>query len=142
MALFLFYINSVSIHYYWLWLFMTCDNETLDFEGNKTHQMILWSLLPDYFLIFNGIISWVRGILMTLFFLQKEDVHHSIISDLQNGNAETRRRLAVYCLKVDILFWYILGLFLFSSLMSSFLTSWNRTCFDFKSDVSIENKSL
>lgn len=32
--------------------------------------------------------------------MQKEDVHHSIISDLQNGNAETRRRLAVYCLKV------------------------------------------
>ncbi|KAF5751783.1 DNA binding nucleotide bindin isoform 1 [Tripterygium wilfordii] len=30
---------------------------------------------------------------------QKEDVHHSIISDLQNGNGETRRRLAVYCLK-------------------------------------------
>ena len=31
---------------------------------------------------------------------QKEDVHHSCISDLQNGNEETRRRLAVYCLKV------------------------------------------
>ncbi|XP_074567466.1 DNA polymerase delta catalytic subunit [Curcuma longa] len=30
---------------------------------------------------------------------QKEDVHHSIISDLQNGNPESRRRLAVYCLK-------------------------------------------
>jgi DNA polymerase delta subunit 1 len=30
---------------------------------------------------------------------QKEDVHHSIISDLQAGNPETRRRLAVYCLK-------------------------------------------
>ena len=30
---------------------------------------------------------------------QKEDVHHSIITDLQNGNAQTRRRLAVYCLK-------------------------------------------
>lgn len=30
---------------------------------------------------------------------QKEDVQHSIITDLQNGNAETRRRLAVYCLK-------------------------------------------
>lgn len=30
---------------------------------------------------------------------QKEDVHHSAISDLQNGNEETRRRLAVYCLK-------------------------------------------
>ena len=32
---------------------------------------------------------------------QKEDVHHSIISDLQNGNDETRRRLAIYCLKVQ-----------------------------------------
>lgn len=30
---------------------------------------------------------------------QKEDVHHSCISDLQNGDEETRRRLAVYCLK-------------------------------------------
>ena len=30
---------------------------------------------------------------------QKEDVHHSIISDLQRGTADTRRRLAVYCLK-------------------------------------------
>ena len=30
---------------------------------------------------------------------KKEDVHHSIIADLQNGNADTRRRLAVYCLK-------------------------------------------
>ncbi|ETO08884.1 hypothetical protein RFI_28502 [Reticulomyxa filosa] len=34
-------------------------------------------------------------------FLQqsKEDVHYSIIGDLQNGNDQTRRRLAVYCLK-------------------------------------------
>ncbi|GKV21576.1 hypothetical protein SLEP1_g31546 [Rubroshorea leprosula] len=38
---------------------------------------------------------------------QKEDVHHSIISDLQNGNAETRRRLAVYCLKVHGFFIYL-----------------------------------
>lgn len=30
---------------------------------------------------------------------QKEDVHHSIISELQNKNEFTRRRLAVYCLK-------------------------------------------
>ena len=30
---------------------------------------------------------------------QKEDVHHSIISELQAGSPETRRRLAVYCLK-------------------------------------------
>jgi DNA polymerase delta subunit 1 len=30
---------------------------------------------------------------------QKEDVHHSIISDLQHGSDADRRRLAVYCLK-------------------------------------------
>ena len=30
---------------------------------------------------------------------QKEDVHHSAISELQAGTSETRRRLAVYCLK-------------------------------------------
>lgn len=30
---------------------------------------------------------------------QKEDVHHSIISDLQSGTDSDRRRLAVYCLK-------------------------------------------
>eukprot|EP00871_Galdieria_phlegrea_P003137 jgi/Galph1/3824/GphlegSOOS_G2464.1 len=30
---------------------------------------------------------------------QKEDVHHSIITELYNGNENTRRRLAVYCLK-------------------------------------------
>eukprot|EP00054_Salpingoeca_dolichothecata_P028788 m.221503 g.221503 ORF g.221503 m.221503 type:complete len:1095 (-) comp26313_c0_seq5:63-3347(-) len=30
---------------------------------------------------------------------QKEDVHHSIITDLQHGDAQTRRRLAVYCMK-------------------------------------------
>lgn len=30
---------------------------------------------------------------------QKEDVHHSIISDLQNSNEYSRRRLAIYCIK-------------------------------------------
>jgi len=30
---------------------------------------------------------------------QKEDVHHSIITDLYNGSNDQRRRLAVYCLK-------------------------------------------
>lgn len=30
---------------------------------------------------------------------QKEDVHHSIISELQNENEFTRRRLAIYCIK-------------------------------------------
>jgi hypothetical protein len=57
--------------------------------------------------------------------VQKEDVHHSIISDLQNGNAETRRRLAVYCLKVHILVSLYLDfspflLFALSTLLSLF----------------------
>lgn len=30
---------------------------------------------------------------------QKEDVHHSIISELQSKNEFTRRRLAIYCIK-------------------------------------------
>lgn len=33
---------------------------------------------------------------------QKEDVHHSVITELQNGTPESRRRLAVYCLKVCV----------------------------------------
>ncbi len=34
---------------------------------------------------------------------QKEDVHHSIITDLQNGNDASRKRLAIYCLKDALL---------------------------------------
>lgn len=34
---------------------------------------------------------------------QKEDVHYSIIGDLQKGDEQTRRRLAVYCLKDALL---------------------------------------
>ena len=34
---------------------------------------------------------------------QKEDVHHSIISDLQNGTDQDRHRLATYCLKDALL---------------------------------------
>jgi hypothetical protein len=33
----------------------------------------------------------------------QQDVHHSIISDLQNGTDEDRRRLAVYCIKDALL---------------------------------------
>ena len=33
---------------------------------------------------------------------QKEDVHHSVITELQNGTSESRRRLAVYCLKARV----------------------------------------
>lgn len=34
---------------------------------------------------------------------QKEDVHYSSITELQNGTSETRRRLAVYCVKDALL---------------------------------------
>ena len=37
---------------------------------------------------------------------QKEDVHHSVITELQNGTPESRRRLAVYCLKVQNLIFF------------------------------------
>jgi len=40
---------------------------------------------------------------------QKEDVQHSIITELQNGTSESRRRLAVYCLKVIFLSQYYMG---------------------------------
>eukprot|EP00794_Sanderia_malayensis_P008104 gene8104-8972_t len=42
---------------------------------------------------------------VSYFFLQeqKEDVQHSIITDLQNGSDQTRRRLAIYCMKDAIL---------------------------------------
>ena len=36
---------------------------------------------------------------------QKEEVHYSIITELQNGTNESRRRLAVYCLKVGWTHW-------------------------------------
>ncbi len=50
---------------------------------------------------------------------QKEDVHHSIITELQNGTPESRRRLAVYCLKVR-------GLFVVSSTIAN--RTWYSGC--------------
>lgn len=81
-------------------------------------SILLQSYIMDGFTLIQIIFFWyvannvgvkcsflLLGILTFSFlitnFEQKEDVHHSIISDLQNGNSETRRRLAVYCLKVD-----------------------------------------
>lgn len=42
---------------------------------------------------------------------QKEDVHHSVITELQNSTAESRRRLAVYCLKVWLFLSWILSVY-------------------------------
>nr|BAJ78732.1 DNA polymerase delta catalytic subunit [Metriocampa sp. 44] len=70
------------------------ENKNINIEGRVTFDLLL-VLLRDYKLRSYTLNS------VSFHFLseQKEDVHHSIISDLHYGNAQTRRRLAVYCLK-------------------------------------------
>lgn len=70
------------------------ENKQINLEGRVLFDLLL-VLVRDYKLR-----SYTLNA-VSFYFLQeqKEDVHHSIISDLQNGNDQTRRRLAVYCLK-------------------------------------------
>ncbi|XP_060705472.1 DNA polymerase delta catalytic subunit isoform X2 [Hemiscyllium ocellatum] len=70
------------------------ENKVINIEGRVQFDL-LQVLLRDYKLR-----SYTLNA-VSFHFLQeqKEDVQHSIISDLQNGNEQTRRRLAVYCLK-------------------------------------------
>ena len=70
------------------------ENKSINIEGRVTFDLLL-VLIRDYKLrsyTLNAVSYHFLG-------EQKEDVHHSVISDLQAGNAQTRRRLAVYCLK-------------------------------------------
>uniref|UniRef100_A0A0A9YLY9 DNA polymerase n=1 Tax=Lygus hesperus TaxID=30085 RepID=A0A0A9YLY9_LYGHE len=70
------------------------ENKVINFEGRTSFDLLL-VLLRDYKLR-----SYTLNAVSYHFLQeQKEDVHHSIISDLQNGTDQTRRRLAVYCLK-------------------------------------------
>ncbi|XP_026669153.1 DNA polymerase delta catalytic subunit isoform X2 [Ceratina calcarata] len=70
------------------------ENKHVNFEGRVPFDLLL-VLVRDYKLR-----SYTLNAVSYHFLQeQKEDVHHSIITDLQNGNAQTRRRLAVYCLK-------------------------------------------
>ncbi|KAI9019821.1 DNA polymerase family B-domain-containing protein [Hyaloraphidium curvatum] len=72
----------------------TRDNKAINLDG-RIQLDVLHIMLRDYKLrsyTLNSVCAHFLG-------EQKEDVHHSIITDLQNGNEETRRRLAVYCLK-------------------------------------------
>lgn len=74
------------------------ENKSVNIEGRCQFDLLL-VLLRDYKLrsyTLNAVSFHFLG-------EQKEDVHHSIISDLQNGNPTTRRRLAVYCLKDSLL---------------------------------------
>lgn len=70
------------------------ENKSINTEGRVLFDLLL-VLVRDYKLR-----SYTLNA-VSFYFLQeqKEDVHHSIISDLQAGNEQTRRRLAVYCLK-------------------------------------------
>ncbi|XP_013786917.1 DNA polymerase delta catalytic subunit [Limulus polyphemus] len=70
------------------------ENKFINTEGRIQFDLLL-VLLRDYKLR-----SYTLNA-VSFHFLQeqKEDVQHSIITDLQNGNEQTRRRLAVYCLK-------------------------------------------
>lgn len=70
------------------------ENKQVNFEGRVPFDL-LFVLLRDY-----KIRSYTLNAVSYHFLQeQKEDVHHSIITDLQNGDEQTRRRLAVYCLK-------------------------------------------
>uniref|UniRef100_A0A3Q3K726 DNA polymerase n=1 Tax=Monopterus albus TaxID=43700 RepID=A0A3Q3K726_MONAL len=70
------------------------ENKAINMEGRVQFDL-LQVLLRDYKLR-----SYTLNA-VSFHFLQeqKEDVQHSIITDLQNGSEQTRRRLAVYCLK-------------------------------------------
>lgn len=70
------------------------ENKSINFEGRVPFDLLL-VLVRDFKLR-----SYTLNAVSYHFLQeQKEDVHHSIISDLQNENEQTRRRLAMYCLK-------------------------------------------
>jgi DNA polymerase delta subunit 1 len=70
------------------------ENKQVNIEGRVPFDL-LFVLLRDYKLRSYTLNSVSYHFLQE----QKEDVHHSIITDLQNGSDQTRRRLAMYCLK-------------------------------------------
>lgn len=70
------------------------ENKDINIEGRVQFDLLL-VLLREYKLRSYTLNAVSYHFLME----QKEDVHHSIITDLQNGDKNTRRRLAVYCLK-------------------------------------------
>ena len=74
------------------------ENRDINIEGRAQFDLLL-VLLRDYKLR-----SYTLNAVSYHFLNeQKEDVHHSIITDLQNGDESTRRRLAVYCVKDALL---------------------------------------
>lgn len=73
----------------------TRDSKTINLDG-RLQLDLLTVMQRDYKLrsyTLNAVCAQFLG-------EQKEEVHYSIITELQNGTSESRRRLAVYCLKV------------------------------------------
>merc|ERR1712223_432893 len=70
------------------------ENKVINIEGRIQLDLLL-ILVRDYKLR-----SYTLNAVSYHFLQeQKEDVHHSVITDLQNGTSQTRRRLEIYCLK-------------------------------------------
>ena len=70
------------------------ENKRINMEGR-----CLFDLLPIIMKEHNLRSYTLNSVSLHFLNEQKEDVHHSIIRDLQNGNDENRKRIAVYCLK-------------------------------------------
>ncbi|XP_031341099.1 DNA polymerase delta catalytic subunit-like [Photinus pyralis] len=68
--------------------------KTVNFEGRVAYDMLV--VMKRDFRLRSYTLNNVSNELLGE---QKEDVHYSIITDLQNGDEQTRRRLAVYCIK-------------------------------------------
>eukprot|EP00960_Hanusia_phi_P064536 765821-Hanusia_phi.AAC.6 len=72
----------------------TRETNEISIDGRVIFDVMQVNVLGVYWLVL-----MLKSVCAKFLGEQKEDVHHSIISDLQNGDAESRRRLAVYCLK-------------------------------------------
>ncbi|KAM3572568.1 hypothetical protein VYU27_005410, partial [Nannochloropsis oceanica] len=72
------------------------------------HGRVIFDLLPYMFRNHKLSSYSLNSVSAEFLGQQKEDVHHSIISDLQNGTDEDRRRLAVYCIKDALLPWKLM----------------------------------
>lgn len=72
------------------------------------HGRVVFDLLPYMFRNHKLSSYSLNSVSAEFLGQQKEDVHHSIISDLQNGTDEDRRRLAVYCIKDALLPWKLM----------------------------------
>lgn len=78
--------------------FGTHESKLINIEGR-----ILWDIL-ETIRREHKLKSYSLNYVSTTFLKeQKEDVHYSMIRGLQDGNPETRKRVAVYCLKDSLL---------------------------------------